>query len=103
MRTRLSPYTKVWTPNRRSSGDDMEIGSRQVNAQVVEYLARLGMHNWRLSDDERFFLHRYVYLSTLEALKTVGIRYTEQDKLLPVESEETEVIPLIRKETNGRR
>ena len=59
----------------------MELGSRFINGQVVELMARLGMHNWRLSDDERFFLHRYVYLSVLEAFRTLGIRYTEQDPL----------------------
>jgi len=62
-----------------------DLGSRFINGQIVEYLARLGMHNWRLSDDERFFLHRYLYLSTLEAFRTLGIRYTEQDRLIPPE------------------
>src|SRR5438045_2450483 len=103
----------------------MELGSRFINAQVVEYLAQLGMHNWRLSEDERFFLHRYLYLSTLEAFKTLGIRYTEQDPLVPTErvfpdrlpeglrlpvipvlrfeDDHTEIISLPLKETNGHR
>lgn len=63
----------------------MELGTRFVNGQVVELIARLGMHNWRLSDDERFFLQRYIYLSVLEAFRTLGIRYTEQDPLLHAE------------------
>lgn len=64
----------------------MELRSRFVNAQVAEMMARLGMHSWRLSDDERFFMHRYLYLSVLETFRTLGIPYTEQDKVLPTEN-----------------
>jgi len=100
----------------------VELRSRYINAQIVEYLARLGMHTWRLSEDERFFLHRYLYLSTLEAFRTLGIPYTEQDPPLPTESvipqqvpellrvptiatlheDDTQVIPMPIRETNGR-
>jgi hypothetical protein len=71
----------------------MELGSRFINGQVVEYLAKLGWHNWRLSEDERFFIHRYLYLSTLEAFRTLGIRYTEQDQLIPPNEVFTDRLP----------
>lgn len=60
----------------------MELGSRFINAQVAETMARLGMHTWRLSDDERFFMHRYLYLSVLETFRILGIPYREQDPVL---------------------
>ncbi len=107
-----------WQPTTWSEAD-VELGSRFINAQIVEYLARLGMHNWRLSDDERFFLHRYLYLSTLEAFRTLGIRYIEQDPLLKTDGiipqqvpdllrvptippeDITEIVPMLLKESNG--
>ena len=61
----------------------MAVRSRLINHEVVELLHRLGIHNWKLSDPERAYLHRYVYLATLQAFETLGILVEDQDPLPP--------------------
>jgi hypothetical protein len=61
----------------------MTIRSRLINHEVTELLHRLGIHNYRLSDPERAYLHRYVYLSVIKGLHTLGVPVQEQDPLLP--------------------
>jgi hypothetical protein len=60
-----------------------ELRSRYVNSQVTELIARLGIHAWRLADEEKYFLHRYIYLSVAHGLKTLGIEVSEQDPPFP--------------------
>jgi hypothetical protein len=93
-----------------------EIRSRYVNQQVTELIYRLGVHQWRLSEEERFFLHRYLYDSVLHSLSVLGIRVENQDPPLPTTAqseflrvpgiptppeENTAIIPMPIRETNG--
>jgi hypothetical protein len=59
------------------------IRTRLLNHEVTELLHRLGIHNWRLSEPERAYLHRFVYLSLVRGFETLGLKVEEQDPLLP--------------------
>lgn len=61
----------------------MDLRSRYVNAQVTELIHRLGIHQWRLAEEEKYFLHRYLYDSVLHGLKVLGINVENQDPLIP--------------------
>lgn len=63
----------------------MAVRTRLVNHEVTELLHRLGIHNERLSDPERAYLHRYIFLSIMRGFTTLGIRIEEQDPILPAE------------------
>lgn len=61
------------------------IRTRLLNHEVTELLHRLGVHNWRLSEPERVYLHRFIYLSIVRSCETLGLRVEEQDPLLPID------------------
>jgi hypothetical protein len=67
----------------------MAVRSRLVNHEVIELLHRLGCHNWKLSEPENAYLCRYLFLSVLQGLKTLGIPVENQDPVL-----RPEVIPV---------
>ena len=67
----------------------MAVRTRLVNHEVIEFLHRIGSHNWKLSEPEAAYLQRYIYLSVLRGLHTLGVPVDEQDRLLP-----PEVIPV---------
>jgi hypothetical protein len=59
--------------------------TRLINHEVMELLYRLGIHNWKLSEPEKAYLHRFVFLSIQRGMETLGIPIEEQDPLLPTE------------------